>query len=65
MKFEEDSTRLRTRAKTFVEWLANGSPPRAASRAFMSVRLIVLDKHPDVQPVGIGEITSCVPDLRR
>ena len=27
LKFGEDSTRLRTSVETFVDWLANGSPP--------------------------------------
>ena len=41
--------------ETFVDWLANERPPWAAYCAFMSVRLIVLDKHPGVRPVGLGE----------
>ena len=44
MKFGEDSTRLCTRLETFVDWLANGSPPWADYCAFMSGRLITLDK---------------------
>ena len=38
-----------------MDWLANGSPPWAAYRAFMSGRLIVLDKQPGVRLVGVGE----------
>ena len=41
--------------ETFVDWLANGSPPWAAYCAFMSGRLIALDIQPGVRPVGIGE----------
>ena len=41
--------------ENFVDWLANGSPPWAAYRAFMSGRLIALDKQPGVRPVGVGE----------
>ena len=37
-----------------MEWLTNGIPPWEAYRSFMLGRLIALDKHPDVQPVGIG-----------
>ena len=44
MKYGEDSTRLRTSVETFVDWLANGSPPRAAYHACMYGRLIVLEK---------------------
>ena len=55
MKSGEDSTRLCTRLKTFVNWLANGSPPCAAYRAFMSGHLIDIDKNPGVRPVVVGE----------
>ena len=55
MKSGEDSTSLRTSIETFVDWLANGSPPWAAYRAFMSGRLIALDKNPGVDPVGVRE----------
>ena len=49
------STRLRTSVKFFVDWLSNGSPPWAAYRAFMTVLLIALDKHPGVHLFGGGE----------
>ena len=55
LKFGEDSTKLRTDVETFVDWLANGSPPWAAYSAFMSGRLIALNKQPGVRPVGVGE----------
>ena len=55
LKFGEDSTRLHTSVETFVDWLANGSPHWAAYRAFLSGRMIALDKHPGVRPVGVGE----------
>ena len=38
-----------------MDWSANGILPWAAYRAFMSGRLIVLDKYPGVRPVGVGE----------
>ena len=56
LKIWEYSTRLRTSMETFFEWLANGSPPWAAYRAFVSGRLITLDKQPGIQPVGVGEM---------
>ena len=55
LKFGEDSNRINTSVETFVDWSANGSPPWAAYRAFMSGRLISLDKHPGVRLVSIGE----------
>ena len=55
LKFGEDITILRTSVETFVDWLSNGSPPWAAYCAFMSGRMITLDKQPGVRPVGIGE----------
>ena len=55
LKFGEVSTRLHTSVETFVDWLANSSPPWAAYRAFISDRLIALDKQPGVHPVGVGE----------
>ena len=54
LKFGEDSTRLRTSVETSVEWLANMSLPWKAYRAFMSGRLIALDKQTIVRPVVIG-----------
>ena len=55
LKFGEDSTRLRTSVETFVEWLANGSPPWLTYRAFMLGRLIAVVKQPYVRLVGVGE----------
>ena len=46
--------------ETFVDWLANGSPPWTAYHAYMSGRLIALDKQTDVHPVGVGEIWRCL-----
>ena len=40
----------------FVDWIANGSPPWVAYRAFMSSRMIALDKQSGVRPVCVGEI---------
>ena len=56
LKFVEDSTRLSTSVEFIFEWLANGSPPWADYFAFMSGRLIALDKQPGIRPVGVGEI---------
>ena len=55
LKFWEDGKRLQTSVETLVNWLVNGSPPQAAYCAFMSGRLIALEKHPGVHPVGVGE----------
>ena len=55
LKFGEDSTRLSTSFEIFVDWLANGSPPWAAYREFMSDRLIALDKQPSIRLVVVGE----------
>ena len=55
LKFGEDSNRLRTSMKTFVDWLVNGSPPFADHCAFMPVRLIALEEQPGVRPVVVGE----------
>ena len=41
--------------ETFIDWLANGSPPWAAYRAFISGHLITLGKQIGVRPVGFGE----------
>ena len=60
LKFGEDSTILRTSVETFFDWLADGIPPWAAYCAFMSGRLIALDKQPGVQTVDIGEMWRCI-----
>ena len=49
------SAELRLIVGDFVEWLGNGRTPWAAYRALMSGRLIALDKHPGITPVGVGE----------
>ena len=54
LKFKEYSKILRNSVETFIEWLANGIPPLAEYHAFISVRLITLDKQPGVSPVGVG-----------
>ena len=41
--------------ETFFDWLANRSPPWASYCAFMSGRLITIDKQPDVCSVEVGE----------
>ena len=55
MEFGKESTRLRTSVETFVELLTNGGLHWADYFEFMSGRLIALDKHPGIRPVGIGE----------
>ena len=55
LNFGEGSTRLSTSVENFIDWLVNGSPPRAAYCAFISGRLISIDKQPDVSPVSVGE----------
>ena len=56
MKLGQDSTRLHTSVETFVDWLSNGISPCAAYCAFMSGRLIALDRQPGLSLVGVGEI---------
>ena len=51
----EDKKILRTILETFVDWIANMSPPYEAYCAFMFGCLILLDKHPGVRPVGVRE----------
>ena len=41
--------------ETFSHWLANKSPPWTDYSAFMSGRLILVDKQPSVCPIGVGE----------
>ena len=48
LKILYDSTRLRTSVENILYWLANGSLPWAAYRAFMSGCLIALDKQPGI-----------------
>ena len=55
LKSGDNSTRLGTRVETFVDWLANGSPPWVTYCEFMFGRLIALDKQPGVCLVGVGE----------
>ena len=54
LKFGEDSNRLCTSAETFVDLLSNESPPWGAYCAFMSSRLIALDKQPVVHLFDVG-----------
>ena len=55
LKFGEEITRLCTSVETFFDWLDNGILPWSAYRAFISGRIIVLDKQPGVHTVGAGE----------
>ena len=43
-----------------MDWSENGSLTWAAYRAFMSGRLIVIEKHPGVQPVGVQEMWQSI-----
>ena len=62
LKFVEDTKILCTNVETLFNWLANGSPPCAAYRSFMSGCLIALGKQPDVRPVGVRETWRCIFD---
>ena len=55
LKLGEEITRLRNSVESFVDWLANGNLTWAAYRSFMSGQLILLNKHPGLRPVGVGE----------
>ena len=55
LKFGEDSTRPRSSVEIVFDRLANGIPPWVAYCEFMCSRLIALDKHPGVRPVGVVE----------
>ena len=44
----------------FVDWLANHKLPWAAYHAFMSSRLIALDKQPVILPSGVGGTWRCL-----
>lgn len=55
-KFKTSSTSLQEAVASFVTWMANQIVPHASIRAFLSNRLIALDKNPGVRPIGIGQI---------
>ena len=55
LKSGEDSKKLCISVEIFVDWPTNKNPPWAAYCAFISGRLIVLDKNTGVRPVSIGE----------
>lgn len=55
LRYGQGSSRLRDSLAKLAEWLSNHSPPWAAYRALVTVRIIALDKCPGVSPVGIGE----------
>ena len=56
LRFGAASRELRLIFEDFTKWMGNGRPPWAAYRALMSGRLIALDKHPGIRPIGVGEI---------
>ena len=55
LKFGKDSKGICTSVETIIDWIASGSSSWVAYREFMYVRLIALDKHPDMHLVGVGE----------
>ena len=52
LKVWEDRKKLSLSVEIFVYWIANKSPPWSAYYSFMSGRMILLDKHYVVCPVG-------------
>ena len=55
LKFGEDRKILLTSVETSVDWLSNKIMPWVDYCAFMSLCLIVIEKQPDMRPVGVGE----------
>ena len=55
LRFGAASGELRLIVAEVCKWLSNGRTLRAAYCAFMSGRLIALDKSPGIRLVGIGE----------
>ena len=60
LKYGEDRKKLCTSVDIFVDYMFNQSPPWAAYRAFVSGRLIALNKQLGVCPVGVGEDLICL-----
>ena len=65
LKFRENSKRICTSVETFFKWIYNGIPPWVAFHAFISGRLIALEKQPGFFPVRVGEtrrhiVAKCV-----
>ena len=52
--FKAASGELRLIVRDFAVWLGNGRHPWVAYRALTSGRLIALDTHPGIRPVGVG-----------
>ena len=59
LKFGEDSQKRCTSVDFFVNWMANESPPWASYHAFMSGRLITIDRKTGMRPVGVRETCIC------
>ena len=56
-KFERPSILFRTEMGAWIDWIANGSPPIGALRAFLNNRLLAGKKTtPGVRPIACGEI---------
>ena len=60
LKFGEDIKKLHMSVEIFVDWISNNNLTWTAYRAFMSGRLIELDKQPGVHMVGVGETWRCL-----
>ena len=54
LRFSAASGELQMIVGDFVEWLGNGRPPCAASRALMSGQVIALDTQSGIRPVRVG-----------
>ena len=65
LKLWEDSKNLCISVEMFVDWISNNNPPSESYCAFISVRLVTLDKQTSVCPVSIVEtwrrlLSKCV-----
>ena len=56
LRFVQSLAILKEQMAVWTDWLSNESPPWAAYRAIVSVRLVSLDKFPGVGTVGIREV---------
>ena len=56
LSFGTSSASVSEDMAAWTGWLANESPPWAAYRNIMAVRMVALEKFPGVRPVGIGEV---------
>eukprot|EP00978_Attheya_sp_CCMP212_P005533 scaffold12431_cov57-Attheya_sp.AAC.8 len=56
LRFGTSSQRLRNAVADLADWMANETPPWAATRAMLACRLLALNKWPGIRPIGIGEV---------